>query len=359
MNDAVLPFPPRSEPRSKNRPPKTLAREVLSHVFSGLSASPAWVTRQRPGFTWWATGHTTRVWAEPPVTHDGFELTRLNAETAFIRGVKTGAETDAVLARLNRAAVFDAIVRDEADPSRLTLRSSVFVHREVAKDTGLLLRQAIGLQAIQAHFTHDLVTPRTGGEPDVTPHPKSGLRTEPEVSICSLDALSQQEGKRPSRFEGDDLPALLKIFERPPCLLASGDEASLVAEFPFLGESSLLRLSAHDVHGHFGSGLRARLTLPVGGSPAERAELACRLNRLELEQPTWAHLLGAWCDLEDGVTFTAFYPNFLYRPRLAVNIGFSFGMRARWVAEKVFHDDWNRVPARSAVERLVTREIPS
>jgi hypothetical protein len=359
MNDAVLPFPPRSEPRSKDRPPKSLGRESLAWVFSGLRASPAWVTRQRNGFTWWATGHATRVWAEPPVTHDGFELTRLNAETAFIRDVKTGAETDAVLARLNRAAVFDAIVRDEADPSRLTLRSSVFVDRDAVKDTGLLLRQAIGLQALQAHFTHNLVTPRTGGEPDVTPHPKSGVRTELEASLRNLHSLSQEFAKRPSRFEGDELPALLKFFERPPCLLANGDEANLVAEFPFLGESSLLRLSAHDRHGHFGTGLRASLTLPVGGTPAERAELVCRLNRLELEQPTWMHFLGAWCDLEDGVTFTAFYPNFLFRRHFVLNIGLNFLVRARWVAEKVFHDDWNRVPARSAVERFAARELPS
>jgi hypothetical protein len=355
MSDDILPFPS----RPGNRPSKSLGREVLAHVFSGLSASPEWVTRQRSGFTWWASGHATRVWAEPPVTHDGFELTRLHAETGFIRGAGTGDRHDAVIAGLNRSAVLSAIVRDEADPSRLTLRSSVFVHKDIAKDSGLLLRQALGLQAHQAFRTHHVVTPLLGGRPDLPPHPKSGLRSEPEASLVRLEAISTDYGRRPSAFEGEDLPELVRIFSRPPCLLASGDETGLTAEFPFLGESSLVRFTTENSHPFFGNGLHARLTIPVSGSPAERTEIVRRLNRRELAEPTWTHFLGSWCDMEDGITFTAFYPNFLFAPRLVLNIGFAFGMRARWVAEGVFHDDWARIPAKSAAERLLQAERPS
>jgi hypothetical protein len=47
--------------------------------------------------------------------------------------------------------------------------------------------------------------PLVHGEPDVGPHPKAGLRSEPAASLGYLGAISTFHGKRPSAFEGDDL----------------------------------------------------------------------------------------------------------------------------------------------------------
>jgi hypothetical protein len=60
-----------------------------------------------------------------------------------------------------------------------------------------------------------------------------------------------------------------------------------------------------------------------------------------------------------GITFTSFYPNFVYRPRLGVHIGIDLAPLANWVAERIFHDDWNRIPARSSLDRLALQEAPS
>lgn len=57
----------------------------------------------------------------------------------------------------------------------------------------------------QALRTARLVAPLVHGEPDVGPHPKAGLRSEPAASLGYLGAISTFHGKRPSAFEGDDL----------------------------------------------------------------------------------------------------------------------------------------------------------
>jgi hypothetical protein len=42
-----------------------------------------------------------------------------------------------------------------------------------------------------------------------------------------------------------------------------------------------------------------------------------------------------------------------------VHIGIDLALRANWVAERIFHDDWNRIPARSSLDRLALQEAPS
>jgi len=346
-------------PSPETRPPKSVGRTALNKVLSGLGPSHRWITRESGGFVWWLSGHATRVRVEPPAIRAGQEVTRLHASTAFLRGVGVDDRIDTAIARLNRFAVLAAIVRDAADPSLLVLRSSLFVYPGRERVGGLLLRQIVGLQALQALWTSHVAASHVGGEPDTRPHPKSGHRPAPEACLGSLEAVLASWGARPSVYDGEELSRLASFCERPPCLSSSFGDGQLTAEFPFLGESSVLEMTTEEPHAAFGNGLRARLTLPVGATPAERAAVAGRLNRTELEGCNWTNFAGAWSDGGDGVTYTTFLPNFVNRQELLLDVGFGLAYRARWVAEHVFLDDWDRVPARSSLERLAAQELPS
>ena len=350
---APAPSPSPESPRTKS-----VGRTILNKVFSGLQASHRWITCESGGFTWWASGFPTRVWAEPAVVRNGTEVTRLHASTALVRGAGTGEKYDTRIAGLNRGAALSAILRNATNPSLLELRSAVYVYPDRRSTMGMFLRQTVGLQAFQAFRTADAVASLVDGEPDVRPHPRSGLRLEATANLRHLREAVSVWGVRPSLFDGEDLPKLARIFEGSPCLLSSFSDGRLAAEFPFLGGSSLLEMSTEEPHETLGNGLGARLTLPVGGSRAERAAIAMRLNRHEIDNPIWTSFVGSWSERESGVTFTAFYPNFMERPELGLDVGMGLYYRARSISEGVFHDDWARIPARSSAERLMAHELP-
>jgi hypothetical protein len=52
------------------------------------------------------------------------------------------------------------------------------------------------------------------------------------------------------------------------------------------------------------------------------------------------HFLGSWTTVSGLLQFNAFVPNWLYLPRVAVNLLGSMVCRAEWVSEEHFHYPW-------------------
>ena len=337
---------------------RDLGLSVLDDLYRDLQISPAWSLREPRGFTWWGSRFATRVWAEPEVDDHGYRITRLRAETGFVRGTRTDAASDVFLATIGRFAGLSGIVRDEADPGTLKLHTSVFVHPETAAQYLRIFQTAVVLQAETAHRTAAVVAATVGGEPAESPHPVTGLRGSPD-DLLALPRLLLERGGGSSAWAGREMEHVVNLFQHPPCLMASGDEEGLSAEFPFLAESSLLTLGTSERHPALGSGLLAILRIPAGASGEERASLAMRLNALEKEQFTRTHFAGSWCSDDCGVAYVSFLPNLVHAGGLLTNLATGMVVRARWVAEKVFHDDWKRVPAKSVLERLQMEVRPS
>jgi hypothetical protein len=95
------------------------------------------------------------------------------------------------------------------------------------------------------------------------------------------------------------------------------------------------------------------------GWPADRRELARRLNRGEREHPPGVHFFGEWRPSEYGVVFEAFLPNWLGSDSRAHHFATSMVIRAHWVAHTVFNDDWTRVPGTTAAQRALSTVVPS
>ena len=339
-------------------PKHDLGQEALNKTWTDLQVDPEWGVREPGAFTWWGSRFATRVWAEPEVDDDGFLITRLRAETDLVRGARTDAASDLFLATLGRSASLSGIVRDEADPGTLKLHTSVLVYIKTAHRLLPLFRTAVVLQAETAHRTAARVAEAVGGEPAESPHPMLGFRESPDKMLAFPQLLLQPDhGSSP--WEGVDMGRFLDILRRPPCLLASGDETGLTAEFPFLRENSLLTLSTKKPHPALGSGLLAILRLPSGGSDDERASLTMRLNALDAGWTSWTHFAGSWCSDDGGVAYVSFLPNVVYVVGLSREYADGLALKARWVAERIFHDDWARTRATCDLEHLACPEVSS
>lgn len=125
-------------------------------------------------------------------------------------------------------------------------------------------------------------------------------------------------------------PAAVPDFFRSRGLRATSG-AGLTVEFPWRGvaagpATSLLTIEAADApadgHPLVGTGLGARLTLPISAGP-RAAQLAADLNAAELELADGVPFLGAWCTdpRMEALVFTSFCPAGLYYPGLSMNIG--------------------------------------
>lgn len=137
-----------------------------------------------------------------------------------------------------------------------------------------------------------------------------------------------------------DFAAVSDFFRSRGLLATSG--AGLTVEFPWQGAAagpatSLLTIEAADApadgHPLLGTGLGARLTLPISAGP-RAAQLADDLNAAELELADGVPFLGAWCTdpRMDALVFTSFWPAGLYYPGLSHNIGVWMAGRASFAA---------------------------
>jgi len=205
-----------------------------------------------------------------------------------------------------------------------------------------LFLAAVGVQVADAHIKVDTLARVLGGKPDVSAHPRSGPRREPDDLLDLIPTVIAPAGAGISPWVQQDFEAAAELRPRP-WVLANADAAGITAELPFTGnrpaaiagrpETALLTASSRDRHPQLGSGLRLRLELPINVSAEEGADLAWMLNALETLADTSTHTLGAWClkstppDSQDmrSVTFVSFVPAAAYRKG-------DMAIRTRWVA---------------------------
>jgi len=331
-------------------------RDVINVVLDRLEREGGWTAPRKDGFTYLGSGHATHVWADPPVFDDGFHLSRLHVETDFVRRAEKA--DDSALACLNNLFL-NAIIRDPDDPTRLRLHASFFVHHDIANWVGPLFGQVIRLQAIEAARAVSPVAAQLGGVPDLTPHPEAGPRPDFDIVLEGFEAFARRRGEAPCAWPSDDYIDLARIFQRPPCLHAVADVSGLSAEFPFLGGSSLVTFVTNEDHPSLGPGLLVMLRLPGVMDDGDAATLAMRLNGLERTAETGVAFTGSWCSDEKSVAWVSFFPNVVQQRGPLSLLGVNMLGRAHFTATKVYGDDWTRVPARCALERMAEPEVPS
>jgi hypothetical protein len=323
--------------------------EIVDFLYRSMAIDERWSIREPRGFAWWGHKLAQRVWAEPARESRGVSIVRVHAETALLREVPGGLETSKKIAAFNRFASLSALVWNR-EQGRAALHCAMTLHRENSQWAQSLLLAAVGLQAADAHIKLALAQ-AFGARPDVSQHPVSGERNDPDEMLDMIRTVFAPQGQGPSPFTEKDFQSTLSMNPRP-WVLATGGHGGLTAEFPFTGsrpaaqlamqnrhapiETSILMVSATDRHPQMGSGALLRLALPIQATEDEAAEMAATLNRAEMAEGSEGLSLGAWCtDPQLGVCFVTFLPAATYKEGLLGMLVLGSALRARWAVGQV------------------------
>jgi hypothetical protein len=345
--------------------------DVLDFLFAAMKIDGAWSVREPRSFTWWGHRLAQRIWAEPVRTSHDHHIVRIHAETAVIRDVPDGREMRVGLAAMNVFMHLGALTWS-SETRRISLHSAACFHAGNRQWLQPLFLAAVGLQAADAHIKADGLARLLGGEPDVSAHPTSGVRGEPDDILNVIASLFAPRGADASPWTEADFKAAADMKPRP-WVLANGDATGLTAEFPFSGdmpaiaagraETTLLTASSTERHPQLGSGLHLRLQLPFNLPKDQGSEVAFALNLLEAAETTNTHTLGAWClgpvlpgrTDTHSVIFASFVPAAAYRRGLLDVLAMDMAIRARWVARISLGDTGIRASTPEQVAEALRR----
>lgn len=324
-----------------NRPTNTdLGVTLINNIYDDMKIDAKWTVWEPRGFTWWGWGSAQRVWSEPAVNDDGFVLYRLHARSEFFDGFENTDQQAMVLSLLGMHATLSGAVRAPERPGGIDLAASVYAHEENLNWTRPLFSIAVAMQAAEAAiFVGQAIDLEAGLRPALSAHPESGPRAEMDEMLEIIKNLVNPEGRGPSRYNGPEMNQLLATFQQPPCVMAAGDESGLAAEYPYPGNTSLVRLSTTERNPRAGSGLLALLTIPKGRSDPATARQALDWNEKELRSFTRTHFLGSWCMSDTGLSHATFYPNCIHREGCLMNIAMTDIVRLQWLTEDIL--DYN------------------
>ena len=336
------------------KPVVDVGSEVLNFVFATMKIDDGWSVRESRSFTWWGHRLAQRIWAEPVRLSRDHHIVRIHAETAMLRDVPDTPEMRAGLAHLNTFMHLNALTWSP-DTRAVRLHAAACFHPGNREWLQSLFVAAVGLQSADAHIKADGLARLLGGELDVSGHPGSGARHEPDDMLNVIASLFAPQGAGASPWTEPDFTAAADMTPRP-WVLANGDATGLTAEFPFTGdvpaaiagraETALLTASSTERHPQLGSGLLLRLQLPINFPKDNGSSAALTLNLLEATEMTDTHTLGAWClgpalaDRSDShsLNFVSFVPAVAYRKGLLDVLAMDMAIRVRWVVRAFLGD---------------------
>lgn len=304
--------------------------EVLRFLTTRMQIEAEWAVQEQTSFTWWAHTLAQRVWVAPPRDVMGVAVRTVHIETDLLADVPMTTSTWARLASINRFATLSAYVANRQHGT-VRLHASVSLTPDNWPLARSIALHAMALQMADAYAEADELAAAFGARADATPHPRQGLREQPDEMVSVLE-IYQQRGEGASPFTPDEIAELVHLEPRP-WLMASNQLNRLDADLAFATDThARLELAIDDRHPALGSGLQMRLLLPV--EPDD--QIAQKLNANERLEPD-SHQLGAWCvDQERGVMFTSFLPAAAYTPGLARALVYHLSAKNEWARALLF-----------------------
>lgn len=306
--------------RSEEPSSEDVGRSVIEAVYKLMQIDARWSLRAEREFSWWGHRFKQRVWADSPHRSYDETVTWVWARTDVLRDVRDRPRTYSAIAELNRLSAMSALIYDP-ETRRVFLNCGMVAHQQNQSWLGRYFGMAVALQACQAESLADALAEEIGGEPDLSAHPKSGPRSEPDdmLNMMAVEATRPKHSR--TWLTTADFQSITDMTPNPWVLASPGD-SGLTAEMPFLNDTpavsallegqegaqpgtALLMATVDEAHPSLGSGLLVRVGLPI----QVNAALANSLNLLETTGPWKNHQLGAWC--EDG-WHIAFVPGTLF-----------------------------------------------
>lgn len=321
--------------------------KTVGKLYRDMQIDTEWSLLSERGFTWWGQHYAQRIWADEPFESQGLLVTRVNAETDFLKYSERSAKTEDMLAAgMMYASLSGPVIYQET--GCIKLRCSLFIHEENQAWLTALFSLAAIMQYCEVAFKAEELASILGLEPDKSAHPTSGCRPKMDEMLNFLDYLTIPEGQEPlEQITDEGFQNIAEEFSEYG-LSFLANEGGLSKYLPFGNETALLQVKTREEHPSLGKGMLFLLSLPPE-EIAEAVELAgpliLALNAQEQESSETGHFLGSWC-LGPGrgehkltPVFVTFLPALACTPTVIINMVFSTLAHCH-LAEKVFHHDY-------------------
>jgi hypothetical protein len=317
-----------------------LGRLFLDKILEKMMIDEEWSVREPHRIEWWPHELRQSIWVDAPFDDEGMTIWRVHCRTDLIRGFGGTQEEQLLVMDKAMYLTLSGFARSPEDPSKVQTASSIYFHEETFDWAWEVMAWIAGLQAMEAHRDADPLAERFANwESDVTAHPESGPRSEPD-DLLDLGMLAFEKGLSESQYAGSEMERLKDILDGPPSLLTTGDGTVINAEYGFPERTMFFQASAREFNMNLGHGLLTLLRLP--DNPGGKLPETClEFNERELQSLTRSHFVGSWCDDPDGTrTYVTFLPNVLFSPATTERMAISVMMRAMWVSHDLLDYSW-------------------
>jgi hypothetical protein len=325
--------------------------EAIGKIYRDLQIDTQWSRVFERGFVWWGHHHAQSVWADPPVEEDGLHISKVHAETDFLKYPERSASVETSLTVGMMTASMSGLVADR-QARTINLYCNAFVHEENLFWLVSLLQTAILLQNHDATTKAYPLAHELGWEPTGSSHPTSGIRTEKDSMLDFVDPVVILAGMKPVEAISPDMFHGMSSDLSNSGLICTADDDGLSAFVPFGGGDALFRATIRDEHPELGHGFLLSLSLPpevIGEAYDINSNLILELNRLEKETTVLGHFLGSWCLAPDRgrhkatAAYVTFIPAMACNHNVFVNMVISNLNHCRWAGETLFGDRSSRI----------------
>ncbi len=309
-----------------------LGTQLVAKVYDLLKVNDAWSIDCGRGFTYWPGDYAVTVSADLPNFHNAYCIFRLHSSIDVARGRGEPSTAELPISHQMSRAALSALTYD-AKHDVYKIHGSVYAHTDNEDWLTRVFLATVGLQIYRAPQVAKDLQETLGFTPLPTGHPIHGPRDQADPMVASVLQLFQNYGSTPSKWlHVDEWQDAVGLVKRLTQACESDEKTHLSARFDWLkGEPIELVIRADAPHADLGSGLALELIVPWADEQSVVAHAAFELNDMERDEWNWCHDLGAWCVVEDRLTFRCFVPNIAYRPGALKDLTHDMALRARWI----------------------------
>lgn len=335
-----------------------IGEKTLDWLYrSQLQIDREWAVKTETGFTWWAHRHaqTIEIVGEA-TTGDGDTAALVCARTEVLRKMANPQRTAEALKDgfMRRASMSGPVL----DPERgtLALSSAVWIHQRKCSWMPALLSTAVVLQLAEAEQLAGQLAAACRAEPATCGHPETGIRPTPHPTARLVAQLFIPAGVMPCKWPAEEFEGVFHTcLQHPPSVRAALGGLGFIVEFLSGEVSSQMQATGDFSHVSYGNGLHLRQSFPTRHlSPVEGADLALRLNAVELTRRPTGYGFGSYWHSGDQLHFATFLPNACYRPGLLVGLYFAAAERARAMPGLLLETGWEGASQRATAGTSVS-----
>jgi hypothetical protein len=125
---------------------------MVRRLYESAQIDPQWSLVTERGFTWWGHHYAQRIWADEPYEMKGLRLTRVHAQTDFLRYPSCRSEEweNPLAVGMSHASLSGAVLC--GDTNQIGLHCHVLVHNENLAFVEPLFNLAVFLQHCDVEF---------------------------------------------------------------------------------------------------------------------------------------------------------------------------------------------------------------